>query len=156
MQLALVIEKQPSFLIMRIVAVARRVAQSVHTAAVLSLMPFLAAAFALSAPAADVRDGDWPMPAHDYASTRFSPLDEINASNAGKLQLAFSFSTGIEKGHEAAPIVVNDTMYVVTPYPNHVFAFDLTRPGAHVKWKFDPKSNATSQGARRAWRAAMS
>src|SRR6266576_1215602 len=89
---------------------------------------------------------EWRMPARDYANTRFSPLDEITPSNASQLQLAFSFSTGVEKGHEAAPIVVGNTMYVVTPYPNYVFAFDLTRPGANVKWKFDPKTNASAQG----------
>jgi lanthanide-dependent methanol dehydrogenase len=91
-------------------------------------------------------DGDWPMPARDYASTRFSPLDEIKPDNAGKLELAFSFSTGVEKGHEAAPIVVDGTMYVVTPWPNYVYAFDLSRPGANVKWKFDPKTKANAQG----------
>src|SRR2546421_11011345 len=89
---------------------------------------------------------EWRMPARDYANTRFSPLDEITPSNASQLQLAFSFSTGVEKGHEAAPIVVGGTMYVVTPYPNYVFAFDLTRPGANVKWKFDPKTTAKAQG----------
>src|SRR5437868_4794133 len=92
------------------------------------LLPILACA-------AGIRDGDWPMPAHDYASTRFSPLDEIKPSNAAQLQVAFTFSTGVEKGHEAAPIVVGDTMYVVTPFPNYVYAFDLTKPGASVKWK---------------------
>ena len=89
---------------------------------------------------------EWRMPARDYASTRFSPLDEITPSNVGQLQLAFSFSTGVEKGHEAAPIVAGGTMYVVTPYPNYVFAFDLTKPGASLKWKFDPKTNASAQG----------
>jgi hypothetical protein len=89
---------------------------------------------ALSADPSD--DGaEWRMPARDYASTRFSPLDEITPLNARELRLAFSSSTGVEKGHEAAPIVVGDTMYVVTPYPNYVFAFDLTNPGANVKWK---------------------
>jgi len=52
----------------------------------------------------------------------------------------------VRKGQEAAPIVVGDTMYVVTPFPNYVFAFDLTKPGAHLKWKFDPKTKASSQG----------
>jgi PQQ-dependent dehydrogenase (methanol/ethanol family) len=86
------------------------------------------------------------MAARDYANTRFSPLDEIKPWNASRLQLAFSLSTGVEKGHEAAPIVVGDTMYVVTPYPNYLFALDLTKPGANVKWKFDPKTNASAQG----------
>jgi glucose dehydrogenase len=60
--------------------------------------------FAGSIHAAD--DGDWTMPARDYASTRYSPLSEITSSNAGELKLAWSFSTSIDKGHEAAPIVV--------------------------------------------------
>jgi lanthanide-dependent methanol dehydrogenase len=91
-------------------------------------------------------DGDWPMAARDYASTRYSPLSEITPSNATQLKVAFTFSTSIDKGHEAAPIVIGGTMYVVTPYPNHVIALDLTRPGANVKWTFDPKTNAKAQG----------
>ena len=112
-------------------------------AAMLTVLLWTVSAFSADAP----DDGaEWRMPARDYASTRFSPLDEITPSNAAKLQLAFSFSTGVDKGHEAAPIVVGDTMYVVTPYPNYVFAFDLTKPRASVKWKFDPKTNASAQG----------
>jgi PQQ-dependent dehydrogenase (methanol/ethanol family) len=90
--------------------------------------------------------GEWTMPARDYASTRYSPLDEINALNAANLQLAFTWSTGIEKGHEAAPLVVGDTMYVVTPFPNHVVALDLTKPGVNVKWRFDPQPKVNAQG----------
>jgi PQQ-dependent dehydrogenase (methanol/ethanol family) len=86
------------------------------------------------------------MAAHDYSSTRYSPLSEITPANANQLKLAWSFSTSIDKGHEAAPIVVGATMYVVTPYPNLVIAFDLTKPGASVKWMFDPKTNAKSRG----------
>ncbi|HEX4779907.1 MAG TPA: PQQ-dependent dehydrogenase, methanol/ethanol family, partial [Usitatibacter sp.] len=98
----------------------------------------LAASCRVLAWGADAGDGDWPMPARDYASTRFSPLDAIKPDNVARLELAFSFSTGIDKGHEAAPIVVGPTMYVVTPYPNLVYALDLSQPGANVKWKFDP------------------
>jgi len=86
------------------------------------------------------------MPARDFASTRFSPLDEIRADNVSRLQVAFTFSTGVERGHEAAPIVAGDTMYVVTPYPNHLIALDLSKPGANVKWRFDPRPNASAQG----------
>jgi PQQ-dependent dehydrogenase (methanol/ethanol family) len=42
--------------------------------------------------------------------------------------------------------VVGDTMYVVTPYPNLVLAFDLSKPGANLKWKFDPHTQASAQG----------
>ena len=100
----------------------------------------------LAPPARSAADGEWPMAARDYAGTRFSPLAQVTPQNAGQLKLAFSFDTGVRKGQEAAPIVVGDTMYVVTPFPNYVFAFDLTKPGAHLKWKFDPKTKASSQG----------
>ena len=86
------------------------------------------------------------MASHDYAATRFSPLAQITGANVGQLKLAFSFDTGVRKGQEAAPLVVGDTMYVVTPYPNYVFALDLTKPGANVKWKFDPQTKASAQG----------
>ncbi len=74
--------------------------------------------------------GDWPMAARDYASTRFSPLNDISPANVATLKLAFTFSTGVLRGHEAAPIVVGDTMFIVTPYPNIVYALDLAQPGA--------------------------
>ena len=42
----------------------------------------------------------WVMAARDYANTRFSPLDQINASNVGKLQAAWIFSVGTQHGQE--------------------------------------------------------
>lgn len=91
-------------------------------------------------------DGQWLMPAKNYASWRFSGLDQINVSNVANLKPAFTFSTGQLAGHEAAPLVVNDTMYVVTPYPNILFALDLTQPGAPMKWKYEPNPARASQG----------
>src|SRR4051794_33397300 len=75
-------------------------------------------------------DGQWTMAAKNYASTRYSSLDQIGAANVKDLTLAWSFSTGLTRGHEAAPLVVNNTMYVVTPWPNILYALDLTKPGA--------------------------
>ncbi|MDT7603912.1 MAG: lanthanide-dependent methanol dehydrogenase, partial [Acidobacteriota bacterium] len=91
-------------------------------------------------------DGQWTMPAKDYASTRFSSLEEINTGNAANLKVAWTFSTGNTRGHEAAPLVVGGTMYIVTPYPNVLYALDLTKPGAPAKWKYEPKPSASSQG----------
>src|SRR4051794_18643183 len=90
-------------------------------------------------------DGQWPMPAKNYASTRFSELDQISAKNVKDLKVAWTFSTGIARGQEAAPIVVGDTMYVVTPYPNFLYALDLGNQGA-ARWKYDPKPAAAAQG----------
>jgi glucose dehydrogenase len=90
--------------------------------------------------------GEWLIPAGDYANCRFSDLTQITAQNVGQLKLAFTFDTGFRKGHEAAPLVFGSTMYLETPYPNVVYALDLSKPGASVKWRFDPKPDPESQG----------
>ena len=97
--------------------------------------------------AAQTEVGQWVMATKDYANKRFSALDKINAHNANQLKLAWSFSSGGTRGEEAAPLVVGDTMYVVTPFPNYLYALDLTKPGAPMKWKYDPKPSASAQGA---------
>jgi lanthanide-dependent methanol dehydrogenase len=98
-------------------------------------------------PQASIGTGDeWPMATGDYANTRFSQLADIHTGNVGQLTLAWKFSTGRSKGHEAAPIVVGDTMFVVTPFPHAVFALDLGRPGAPVKWTYEPKPVPAAQG----------
>ena len=91
-------------------------------------------------------DGQWVMPAKNYQSTRFSGLDQINAANVGTLELAWTFSTGVVRGHEAAPLVVGSTMYVVTPFPNILFALDLTNPDGPPKWKYAPPVLRAAQG----------
>ncbi|PYS70500.1 MAG: PQQ-dependent dehydrogenase, methanol/ethanol family [Acidobacteria bacterium] len=107
--------------------------------------PLTAAAPILNKYTQDNEDGLWTMPAKNYASTRFSGLSEINSENVKNLSLAWSFSTGVTRGHEAAPLVVNDTMFVVTPYPNILYALDLTNAGK-LKWKYEPQPAAFSQG----------
>ena len=115
----------------------------------------IAVAFAQPSPQAE--DGQWTMPAKNFESTRYSGLDQIKPENAKDLRVAWTFSTGVDKGQEAAPLVVSDTMYVVTPFPNLLYALDLTKPGAPTKWVFKPKPAAASQGAgpEKQWRAEM-
>jgi PQQ-dependent dehydrogenase (methanol/ethanol family) len=91
-------------------------------------------------------DGTWVRPAKDLASLRYSTQDQINSSNVQNLKLAFTFSLGTTRGAEAAPIVVNNTMYIVTPWPNYVYALDLTKEGAPMKWKFDPQPSPAAKG----------
>ena len=91
-------------------------------------------------------DGQWIMPARNFASTRYSGLNQITAANAAQLRLAWTFSTGVTRGHEAAPLVVGNTMYVVTPFPNLLYALDLTQPGAPLKWTYKPSPALASQG----------
>src|SRR5205814_1948156 len=82
--------------------------------------------------------GEWQMPAGDYASSRYSELASITPQNAAKLRVAWAFSTGVLRGHEGQPLIVGNTMYVVTPYPNVSYAIDLTQAGQPLKWKFRP------------------
>ena len=96
--------------------------------------------------AAAAQRGDWPMPAKDYAATRYSDLSEITGANAGRLRPVWSFSTGVLGGHEGQPLVVDKTMYVVTPYPNVLYAFDLTREGYPLKWKYRPPVDPNALG----------
>jgi PQQ-dependent dehydrogenase (methanol/ethanol family) len=95
---------------------------------------------------ADGDDGQWIMPGEDYAGTRYSALGEITPANAKDLRVAYSFSPGVARGEESAPIIANDTLYIVSAYPNVLFALDLTKPGAPLKWKYEPKPAASAQG----------
>ncbi len=96
------------------------------------------------APRSDV--GDWTSQAGDYANSRFSTLHQIDRTNVSDLKVAWSFSDGAFYGHEGAPLVEDDTMYLVSPFPNRAFALDLTKPGPAVKWVFEPKPSAMAIG----------
>jgi lanthanide-dependent methanol dehydrogenase len=96
--------------------------------------------------AAVAEDGQWTVAAKDYQSTRYSGLDEIDTRNVGRLRPAWTFATGSRRGHEGAPLVVGSTMYVVSPFPNHLFALDLSRPGAPLKWSYAPPMQRAAMG----------
>jgi len=83
---------------------------------------------------------DWVMPTGDYANQRYSKLKQITADNVGKLQVAWTFSTGVLRGHEGGPLVIGDVMYVHGPFPNPVYALDLKNE-AKILWKYEPKQD---------------
>jgi PQQ-dependent dehydrogenase (methanol/ethanol family) len=107
------------------------------------------AALALAWPALALANADveklianpqnWAMQAGDMANHRYSQLNQINAGNVGKLQVAWTFSTGVLRGHEGSPLVVNGMMYVHSPFPNKVFAIDLDTQ--RIVWKYEPKQD---------------
>jgi lanthanide-dependent methanol dehydrogenase len=82
----------------------------------------------------------WVMQQGDDANTRFSKLKQITAANVKKLQVAWTFSTGVLRGHEGGPLVVGDVMYVHTPFPNTVYALDLNHDGK-ILWKYEPRQD---------------
>jgi len=83
---------------------------------------------------------DWVMPTGDYSNSRYSQLKQITADNVGKLQVAWTFSTGVLRGHEGGPLIIGDVMYVHGPFPNPVFALDLNNDGK-ILWKYEPRQD---------------
>ena len=94
----------------------------------------------------NTNDGEWSMPARDYANSRYSGLAQITPDNAKNLHVSWTFSTGVLRGHEGQPLVVGNTMYLVTPYPNVSYALDLTQPGFPLKWKYRPENAQAAVG----------
>jgi lanthanide-dependent methanol dehydrogenase len=89
-------------------------------------------------------DSQWIMPAKNYSSTRFSGLDQVNAGNVADLAVDWTFSTGTTAGFEAAPLVIGDTMYIVTPWPNVLYALDV-RDGSK-RWSYEPEPARAAKG----------
>lgn len=79
----------------------------------------------------------WGM---NYQAHRFSEMDEINRDNVSDLVPAWTFSTGVLRGHEGSPLVIDDTMYIHTPFPNDVIAVDLNTQ--EVKWTYEPDQDS--------------
>ena len=82
---------------------------------------------------------NWATQAGDYANHRYSPLKQINENNVGKLQVAWTMSTGVLRGHEGAPLVIGDTMYIHSPFPNKVIAINLK--DQTFIWQYQPKQD---------------
>jgi PQQ-dependent dehydrogenase (methanol/ethanol family) len=92
--------------------------------------------------------GNVVMPSISYNGWNYSTLDQITLENVDQLQIAWTWQVGIMDSHEASPLVVGDTMYIVSPKPNYVYALDLNTDGVII-WEFRPDMNveeATRQG----------
>jgi PQQ-dependent dehydrogenase (methanol/ethanol family) len=86
-------------------------------------------------------DGQWGLPGKNYDLTRYSSLKQITTQNVHRLRAAWTFSLGVLRGQEGSPLVVGTTMYVHTGFPNIVYALDLTKEGAPIKWSYNPKQS---------------
>ncbi|MBI2798875.1 MAG: methanol/ethanol family PQQ-dependent dehydrogenase [Gammaproteobacteria bacterium] len=89
----------------------------------------------------------WAYPGGNYWNWRYSELKQINATNAGKIQAAWTFSTGVLRGHEGGPLVLpasatglaGDTLFIHAAFPNNVFAINLDT--LEVIWEYVPVQN---------------
>ena len=83
---------------------------------------------------------NWATALGNYAGTRYSKLNQINTKNVKYLQPAWSFSTGVLRGHEGGPLVIGDVIYIHTPFPNTVYALDQKTQS--VIWEYTPTMDA--------------
>ncbi|MCI0668409.1 MAG: methanol/ethanol family PQQ-dependent dehydrogenase [Methylococcaceae bacterium] len=83
---------------------------------------------------------NWPIWGGNYSGTRYSALDQINSKNVKSLQVAWTFSTGVLRGHEGGPLVIDDVIYIHSPFPNKVFA--LNQEDQSIIWEYNPIQNA--------------
>jgi lanthanide-dependent methanol dehydrogenase len=113
-------------------------------ARLLILLALIAGGAVHNAASAQAAGAEWTTPAGTVEGTRFSSLAQIDTANVGKLVEEFSFRTGVIAGHEGAPLVVGSTMYVVSPFPNKLFALDLKNRGK-LLWTFDPRADPFAQ-----------
>jgi PQQ-dependent dehydrogenase (methanol/ethanol family) len=85
---------------------------------------------------------NWAIWGGNYAGTRYSELAQIDKNNVGRLQVAWTFSTGVLRGHEGGPLVVGGTLYIQTPFPNKVFSINLA--DQTINWTYAPNQNVAT------------
>jgi len=93
-------------------------------------------------------DSDWMMVRRTYDGWGYSPLAQITPRNVQRLQPAWVFATGVNSGHEAAPLVNNGVMFVATPQ-SQVIAIDAIRPAA--AWLYTATKCFSRRAMRRWW-----
>ncbi|MFC4726888.1 methanol/ethanol family PQQ-dependent dehydrogenase [Coralloluteibacterium thermophilus] len=88
---------------------------------------------------------NWGGIGRDFALTRHSPLSGINRDNVRDLRMSWEMKTNATRGHEGQPLVIDDRMYFVSAYPNHVYAVDLSEPdNGKVLWHYTPEQDERS------------
>ncbi len=83
---------------------------------------------------------NWVSQSGNYNANRYSALNQITTGNVGSLKVAWTFSTGVLRGHEGSPLVIGNMMYLHTPFPNNVIAINLDDDNKIV-WQYFPKQD---------------
>ncbi|UEM23410.1 methanol/ethanol family PQQ-dependent dehydrogenase [Skermanella mucosa] len=60
-------------------------------------------------------DGNWLQYRRTYDSWGYSPLSQVNTGNVKDMVPVWSFSTGVNEGHQSPPVVNNGVMFITTP-----------------------------------------
>jgi glucose dehydrogenase len=106
-------------------------------------MPMVASA-AADQEAAMKDANNWAHPRGQYNNQGYSALAQINKGNVKNVKAAWTFATGVNRGHEGSPVVVGSTMFVHTAFPNNVYALDLN-DNQKILWSYFPKQDPSVQ-----------
>src|SRR5271156_2220449 len=111
----------------------------------------VSAALALLATAATAAGTDWETSGHDLGGQRYSPLTQINKSNVGQLQIAWTYHmtpagyTGRPRLVETIPIVVGNHMYIATSYGD-IIALNATTGAQEWQFKMPDEDIPSARG----------
>jgi lanthanide-dependent methanol dehydrogenase len=106
-------------------------------------LPMVASA-AADQEAAIANANNWAHPRGNHSNNGYSTLAQINKGNVKNLKAAWTFATGVNRGHEGSPLVVGNMMYVHTAFPNNVYALDLN-DNQKIVWSYFPKQDPSVQ-----------
>jgi PQQ-dependent dehydrogenase (methanol/ethanol family) len=106
-------------------------------------MPMIASA-AADQEAAMKDPNNWAHPRGQHNNQGYSTLAQVNKGNIKNLKMAWTFATGVNRGHEGSPVVVGNMMYVHTAFPNNVYALDLN-DNQKIVWSYFPKQDPSVQ-----------
>src|SRR5580658_247090 len=100
----------------------------------------------------NTKNGEWPSYGGDLASSRYSPLDQINAGNFSKLQVAWRFKTDNlgptpEANLEGTPLMVKGVLYATAGTRRSVVALDAAT--GELLWKYSENEGARGAAAPR-------
>ncbi|MGB4813317.1 MAG: PQQ-dependent dehydrogenase, methanol/ethanol family [Methylophilaceae bacterium] len=108
-----------------------------------AMMPMVASA-AADQEAAMANPNNWAHPRGDMMNHGYSALAQVNKGNVKNLKMAWTFATGVNRGHEGSPLVIGNMMYVHTAFPNNVYALDLNDE-QKIVWSYFPKQDPAVQ-----------
>jgi PQQ-dependent dehydrogenase (methanol/ethanol family) len=90
--------------------------------------------------------GQWKTAGGTAQGTRFSALKDINTTNVKQLKEEFALKTPVKGRFMGEPLVVGNMLYVVTPFPNRLIAYDLSNRGK-IKWTYSSGIDRYAKGA---------
>jgi len=102
----------------------------------------------LAAFTASAADRDWPVYLGDKACSHFSPLNQINTRNVGRLAVAWTYNAGDARDDNLSqiqcnPLIIGGVLYGTTP---QLKLIALQAATGRELWRFDPFAGSAKGG----------